>query len=88
MRTCQTVDFSILTDHKEKIKESEKQNKYIHLVRELRKLWNRRVKVISIKETGRLRNQRTSEDHPDYSIVKINKNTQKSPGDLMRLAVT
>ena len=27
-------------------------------------------------------------DHPDHSIVEITKNTQKSPGDLRRLAVT
>ena len=38
--------------------------------------------------TGRLRNQRTSEDHPDYSIIKIDQKTKKSPGDLRRLAVT
>ena len=36
------------------------------------------------KGTGRLRNQRTSRDHPDYSITKIG----QSPGDLRRLAVT
>ena len=27
-------------------------------------------------------------DHPDYSITKIGHNTEKSPGDLRRLAVT
>ena len=27
-------------------------------------------------------------DHPDQSIVKISKNTKKSPEDLRRLAVT
>ena len=40
------------------------------------------------KETGRLRNQRTSQNHPDYSIIKIDQNTEKSPRDLRRLAVT
>ena len=39
------------------------------------------------KGTGRLSNQRTSGDYPDYSI-KIGQNTEKSPGDLKRLAVT
>ena len=39
------------------------------------------------KGTGRLRNQRTSKDHPDYNI-KNNKNTEKSPWDLRGLAVT
>ncbi len=37
------------------------------------------------KGTG---NKRTSGDRPDYSIIKINQNTEKSPGDLRRLAVT
>ena len=35
-----------------------------------------------------LENKRTSGYHPDYSIIKIGKNTEKSPGDLKRLAVT
>ena len=37
------------------------------------------------KETESLRNQRTSEDHPDYSIIKIDQNIEKSPGDLQSL---
>ena len=40
------------------------------------------------KGTGRLENKRASGDHPDYSIIKIGLNTEKSPGDLRRLAVT
>ena len=32
--------------------------------------------------TGRLRNKRTNGDHPNYSIVDIGQNTEKSPGDL------
>ena len=31
---------------------------------------------------------RTSRDHPDYMIIKIGQNTEQSPGDLKRLAVT
>ena len=38
--------------------------------------------------TGGLGNKRTSGDHPKNSIIKIGKNTEKSPGDLRRLAVT
>ena len=38
--------------------------------------------------TGGLGNKRTSRDHPNYSIVEIGQNTEKSPGDLTRLAVT
>ena len=34
------------------------------------------------KQTGRLGNKRTSGDHPDFSILKIGQNTDKSPRDL------
>ena len=37
---------------------------------------------------GRLGNRRTSGDHPDHSIIKISQNTEKSPGDLRKLAFT
>ena len=39
------------------------------------------------KGAGRVGNRRTSQDHLNYSIVKITQNTEKSPGDLRRLAV-
>ena len=29
-----------------------------------------------------------SRDHPNYSIIEISQNTEKSPGDLRRLVVT
>ena len=32
--------------------------------------------------------KRMSEDHPNYSIIEIGQNTEKSPGELKRLAVT
>ena len=34
------------------------------------------------KGAGSIGNQRMNRDHPNYSIVKIGQNTQKSPGDL------
>ena len=40
------------------------------------------------KGTRRFENKRTSRGHPDYSIIKIGQSTEKSPGDLRRLAVT
>ena len=40
------------------------------------------------KETGRLGNKRTSGDHTNYYIIEIGQNTEKSPGDSRRLAVT
>ena len=36
-RTCRIVDFDILADHRVKLKESEKRDKYLDLVRELEK---------------------------------------------------
>ena len=39
------------------------------------------------KEAGRVGNERSSRNHPNYSLVKICKNTEKSPEDLQRLAV-
>ena len=40
------------------------------------------------KGTGGLGNWRTSGDHPNYSIILNDQNTEKCPGDLRRLAVT
>ena len=36
--------------------------------------------------TGGIENKRTSEDHPNYNIIKIGQNIEKSPGDLTRIA--
>ena len=38
--------------------------------------------------TGELRNNKTSGDYSNNSIVDIGQNTEKSPGDLSKLAVT
>ena len=38
--------------------------------------------------TGGLGNKRTSGEHPNYNIVEIGQNTEKSPGHIKRLAVT
>ena len=35
-RTCQIVDFSILADHRVKIKENKKRDRYVDLARELK----------------------------------------------------
>ena len=40
------------------------------------------------KETGGIENKRTSEDNPNNYINDISQNTEKSPGDLSRLAIT
>ena len=41
-----------------------------------------------IKGNGRLGNKTTSRDHPNYYISENSQNTEKSSGDLRRLAVT
>ena len=48
--------------------------------------WNKPQRIS--KGTGRLGNKKPSGDHPYCSIVKICQNTEKSLGDLRRLAVT
>ena len=47
-RTYKIVDFAVPADHRIKLKESEKKDKYIDLARELKKLWNMQVTIIPI----------------------------------------
>ena len=47
-RTCEIVDFAVPADHRIKLKESEKKDKYLDVARELKKLWNMKVKIIPI----------------------------------------
>ena len=46
-RICLFVDFAVLAGHKEKIREIKKIVKYLDFARELKKLWNMKVRVIS-----------------------------------------
>ena len=49
MRTCKIVDFAVPADHRIKLKECEKKDKYLDLARELKKkLWNMQVTIIPI----------------------------------------
>ena len=43
---------------------------------------------IICKGSEKFGNKRTSKYHKDYSIIKINQNTERSPGDLKSLALT
>ena len=85
------------------MKDCEKRDKYLDLARELKKLWNMKVTIIPIVDWcfwhGNLRiikgtspggfgSWRPSGDHPNNSIIENGQNTEKSPGDLRRLAVT
>ncbi len=47
-RICKIVDFAVPADHRVKLKESEKKDKYLDLARELKKLWNMKVTIIPI----------------------------------------
>ena len=46
--TWQIVNIAIPADHRMKLKEGEKRDKYRDLARELKKLWNMKVRVIPI----------------------------------------
>ena len=48
MKACKIVDFAVPADHRIKLKECEKKDKYIDLARELKKLWNMKVTIIPI----------------------------------------
>ena len=45
---CKIVDFAVPADHWIKLKECEKEDKYLDLARELKKLWNMQVTIIPI----------------------------------------
>ena len=47
-RTCRIVHFAVLADHRVKLKETEKKDKYLDFVRELKKLGNMKVTFIPI----------------------------------------
>ena len=95
------MDFAVPADHRIKLKESEKKDKYLDLAKELKKTmehegddytsrdWCIRYKYLrTIKGTEGLESWRTRGDGPNYSIVENGQNTERSPGDLRRLAVT
>ena len=95
------MDFVIPKDHIVKLKESKKKDKYLDLSRELTKLWNIKVIVVPViigtlgtVTKGLLQGLEDLEitgrvgDHLNYSIIEINQNTEKSPGELRRCAVT
>ena len=82
-------------------KKREKKDKYLDVAKELKKKMEhegddytnpdwciRYSKKRIIEGTEGLGSWRTSGDHPNYTIVENGQNTEKSPGDLRRLAVT
>ena len=73
------MGFAVPEDQWVKIKESKRIDKYLDLTRELKKLWNMKVTVISVvvggkvleKKSGGIGNQRKTQEHPNHSIAKI-----------------
>ena len=42
------MDFAVLADHRVKLKECEKEDSYLDLAKDLKKLWNMKVTIILI----------------------------------------
>ena len=97
-RLCKIVDFAVPADHRTKLKECEKKDKFLDLARELKKLWYMKLTITPIvfgafgtlriiKGTGGLESWRTRGDLPNNMTIMNGQNT-KSPGDLRRHGVT
>ena len=90
------MDFAVPADHRIKLKESGKRDKYLDLARKLKKLWNMKVTIIPIVigafgtvTEGLLKGLEDLEfERRVESIIENGQNTEKSPGDERRLAVT
>ena len=95
------MDFAVSAEHRVKLKESEKKDKYLDLTRELKKTIEHEGDNYTncdscfrysnwriTKGTGGLGSWRTGGDHPNDSIIENGQNSEKSPGDLRRLAVS
>ena len=78
-KICKIVDFAVPADHRIKLKECEKRDKYLDLARELKKLWNIKVTIIPMvigafgtvtNGPGGFGSWRPSGDHPNDSIIE------------------
>ena len=47
-RICKFVDFAVSADHRIKLKECVKKDKYLDFARELKKLWNMKVTIYQL----------------------------------------
>ena len=94
------MNFAVPTDHRVKLKESEKKDKFLDLARELKKLWNMKIPFILIaigalgtvtegllKGLEGLKIRALVEAIQTYYFSEIGQNSEKSPGDLRRFAV-
>ena len=96
------MEFTVPADHRIKLKEREKKNKYLDLAWELKKktmehegddyttgdwcFYHSHHRII--KGTGGLRIWRTSGVHPNSYIIENGQNTEKSPGNMRGFAVS
>ena len=98
-RIRKTVEFAVPADNWVKLKESEKKDESLYLARKLKKLWNMKLIIILIAvgalgtvTEGLLKGLEDLEikvrDHPNNCIIEIDQYTEKSHGDLRKLAVT
>ena len=94
------MDLAVPADHRVKLKESEKRDKYLDLARELKKLWNMKVMVTStltgafgtvnkglVLELQDLEIRGRVETIQTTALLRSVR-ILKSPGDLRKLAVT
>ena len=100
-KACKIVDFALPADNRVKLKESKKKDQYLDLTKEQKKTLEPESDVYTDynwcpwyshqmvnKGTGGRGNIRLNWDHPNYCIIEIGQNTEKSPGNLRRFAVT
>ena len=95
------MDIAVPADHRVKLKEIKKKSKYLNFAREVKKLWNMKVTVITIiiaaldtvtkrlvKELEGLKIRGQVETIQTIALLKIRQNTKKSPKDFRTLAIT
>ena len=92
-RTCRIEDFIVPADRREKIKENEKRDKYF-VIAWLKKAMEHEddgdtnYNWWSSKGTGRVRNRRTSRNHPTTALIRLARILRKGLdtwGDLLSL---
>ena len=81
------MDFVVPMDHRMKIKEIEKQQQIFGLYTNYNWCFWYSHQSIN-KGTQGLENKRMSGDHSNCCIIEVGQNTEKSPGDWIRRAVT
>ena len=85
--------FTVPADHRIKLKESDKKDKYLDLAKKWKNMEHEgdnlpiMIGAFGIVIKGLLKGRSTTRDHPNDSIIVNGQNTEKNPGDLRWLAV-